>query len=796
MKNFAFSVAVKRVLAVCLTLSFLEFVAGCGFSYNSAAEKDLKSYSTPVISCSANPSSVTSGSNALIAARAVSPIDLPLTYSFSTSGGTITSQGSSATLQTQTAAGNVAVTCQVVDTKGNASSTTTMVIVQPNESAPPTINCSANPSATMVGGTIVITSVGSSPEGRPLAYSWSSSSGSISGNGNIANLNTGGAAPGAITVSCKVADSQGLTASTTTSVTVTAPPSAPPMISCSANPSTVTSGGSVALTAIASSPEGRPLTYSWSTSSGSISGSGNTATLNTNGAIAGKVTVTCKVADDQGRTASTTIGVTVTSASAPGAVSCSANPSVVAQGQTTTITASENGAQNQPLTYSYSVSAGSISETDATATLETYGVSAGIITVTCAVEKQGGGPASATTNVLVQSVTGEQAVTNYQFTDSVGVNVHLGYSGTVYTTQFPQIMNAMIDLGVKHYRDGLTPLAPAVQYENAEMLGKAGLKADWLMDINSSAAVINSAYTNAPDATAAFEGPNEIDADVGPQVLNFMQLLNDTVRSTPATATMPIIAPSFITASSFATQGNLNSLINFGNMHDYFGNRNPETGPYGGTFYNCVGYGTMQFAICLAQLVGVNEQVISTETGYESGLGLSDEIIGRYEARTLFESLNLGVNRTYLYSLIDYDTDHYGLLTESFSPKPAYTAIQNILSLLKDVNYAQPGKLDYTLAGQTQNVYHSLLEKSDGTFYLAVWVGVQGADPNNPSTVYTIAPQNVTLSANTPIGGATTYILDDLGNMTSAPAELTNGSLNISVTDRVTLIALLPGQSH
>jgi len=112
------------------------------------------------------------------------------------------------------------------------------------------------------------------------------------------------------------------------------------------------------------------------------------------------------------------------------------------------------------------------------------------------------------------------------------------------------------------------------------------------------------------------------------------------------------------------------------------------------------------------------------------------------------------------------------------------------------VNYAQPGKLDYTLAGQTQNVYHSLLEKSDGTFYLAVWVGVQGADPNNPSTVYTIAPQNVTLSANTPIGGATTYILDDLGNMTSAPAELTNGSLNISVTDRVTLIALLPGQSH
>jgi hypothetical protein len=493
--------------------------------------------------------------------------------------------------------------------------------------------------------------------------------------------------------------------------------------------------------------------------------------------------------------------VTVSNAVVPVAaqqptISCSANPSIINQGGTTTITAAGDSPHNLSLTYSYSSSAGSISGTDATATLETSGVSAGIITVTCTADQQGGGTASATNNVLVQSVTGEQAATNYQFTDSVGVNVHLGYSGTVYTTHFPQIMNAMIDLGVKHYRDGLSQFAPPIQYENAEMLGKAGLKADWLMDINSSAAILNSAYTNAPDVTAAFEGPNEIDADVGPQVLNFMQLLNDTVRSNPATATMPIIAPSFKTGSSFATQGSLSNLINFGNMHDYFGNRNPETGPYGGTYYNCVGYGTMQFAICWAQLIGINEPVISTETGYESGVGLSDAIIGRYELRTLFESLNLGISRTYLYSLIDYDTDHYGLLTESFSPKPAYTAIQNVLSLLQDVNFGQPGKLNYTLTGQTQNVDQRLLQKSNGSFYLAIWLGVQGADPDDPSTTYNVAPQSVTLSTNTPIAAATTYVLDDGGNVTSTSTGLTNESLSISVTDRVTLVALSPGQSH
>jgi hypothetical protein len=341
----------------------------------------------------------------------------------------------------------------------------------------------------------------------------------------------------------------------------------------------------------------------------------------------------------------------------------------------------------------------------------------------------------------------------------------------------------------------LNQYAPSFQYENAETLGKAGIKADWLMDPTNTASIINSAYANAPDATAGFEGPNEDDAAAGPTLLAFMQLLNNTVRGNPATAAMPILAPSFVQPSSFATQGSLSSLINFGNTHDYFASFNPETPPYGGSFYNCGGYGSMQFNICLAQMVAVNEPVVSTETGYESGVGLSDAIIGRYELRLLFESLRLGIVRTFLYEFIDDPSGNWGLLTDSFSPRPAYTAIQNVLSLLKDVSFPQPGKLNYTLAGQTQNVDHLLLQKSNGTFYLAIWLAVPSADPQNPSTAYNVVPQNIILSTNTPIAGATAYVFDDSGNMTSSSAELTNGSLSIVVTDRVTLIALSPGQS-
>jgi hypothetical protein len=707
MKAVTFSEAGSGIFALSVIAAVIWGIAGCGVSYNSTAGKSPAGSAVPIVTCSASPTTVVSGNSAQISTKAMSPLGLPLSYSYGATAGSIASEGTSATLDTEGAAGSVTVTCKVVDTMGNAASSATTVAVQPTESQPPTVSCSANPAAVTLGESVTVTAVASSPEGRPLTYSWSASSGTISGNGNEATMNTSGAAAASITVTCRVADDQGQSASGTTVVTVNAVEEPPPTISCSATPSIINQGGTAVITATGRSP------------------------------------------------------------------------------------------QNLPLTYSYSASGGSISGTSTTASLQTSGASAGVVTVTCTVDQQGGGTASSTTNVLLQSVTGEQALTNFQFTDSVGVNVHLAYGNTVYGSQFPQVMQAMIDLGVKHYRDGLNQYAPSFQYENAEMLGKAGIKADWLMDPDNSASIINSAYVNAPDATAEFEGPNEDDAAAGPALLKFMQLLNNTVRGNPATAAMPIIAPSFSQVSSFATQGSLSSLVNFGNMHDYFQQRNPETAPYGSSFYGCGGYGSMQFNICLAEMVGVNEPVVSTETGYESGVGLSDAIIGRYELRILFESLRLGVARTFLYELIDDPSSgNYGMLTDSFSPRPAYTAIQNVLSLLKDASFAQPGKLGYILGGNTQNVHHLLLQKSDGTFYLAIWLAVASADPNNPSTTYTVAPQDVTLNVNTPIAGATTYILDDNGNMTSSSTQIASDSLSISVTDRITLVSLSLGQSH
>ena len=301
MKTVAFSEACGRILVLAVIAASIWAVAGCGASYNSTAVKGPADAAVPIVTCSASPASVLSGSSAQISTKALSPLGLPLTYSYGASSGTIASDGTSATLDTQGAAGSITVTCKVVDTKGNAASSTTTVTVQPAASQPPTVSCSANPQAVTLGGSVTVTAVASSPEGRPLTYSWSASSGAISGTGNKVTLNTSGAAAGTITVTCKVADDQGRSASATTAVTVNAVQAAPPTISCSANPSIINQGGTSVITAAGKSPQNLPLTYSYSASAGSISGTDTTANLETSGASAGIVTVTCTVDQQGGR---------------------------------------------------------------------------------------------------------------------------------------------------------------------------------------------------------------------------------------------------------------------------------------------------------------------------------------------------------------------------------------------------------------------------------------------------------------------------------------------------------------
>jgi len=98
---------------------------------------------------------------------------------------------------------------------------------------PPTLVCSANPATVRVGESSRITSEGSSPDNRPLAYSWAASAGSVAGEGdNTAMLDTRGTGTGPISVRCTATDDRNLSASAMTSVNVEAPAQESRMSEC------------------------------------------------------------------------------------------------------------------------------------------------------------------------------------------------------------------------------------------------------------------------------------------------------------------------------------------------------------------------------------------------------------------------------------------------------------------------------------------------------------------------------------------------------------------------------------
>jgi len=88
---------------------------------------------------------------------------------------------------------------------------------------PPTIACSADPATVRVGESSRITSDASSPDNRPLAFSFAASAGSIAGEDNTATLDTRGTGSGPISVRCTVTDDRNLSASAMTSVNVEVP---------------------------------------------------------------------------------------------------------------------------------------------------------------------------------------------------------------------------------------------------------------------------------------------------------------------------------------------------------------------------------------------------------------------------------------------------------------------------------------------------------------------------------------------------------------------------------------------
>jgi hypothetical protein len=178
--------------------------------------------------------------------------------------------------------------------------------------------------------------------------------------------------------------------------------------SCVADPETVEAGAPVTISVNASGflPK-RTVSYSYESNGGKVSGKANTATVDTTGLAPGSYLVSAKVADNgkgkRRQTAACEAGFKVYEVPkhAP-TLAISVQPSSVVAGETATVTANGSSADNRPLSYSCTTSAGRLTGNGPTYTLETAGVAEGTAMVSCTVSDDRNLSATSSASVSVK----------------------------------------------------------------------------------------------------------------------------------------------------------------------------------------------------------------------------------------------------------------------------------------------------------------------------------------------------------------------------------------------------------
>ncbi len=344
--------------------------------------------------------------------------------------------------------------------------------------------------------------------------------------------------------------------------------------------------------------------------------------------------------------------------------------------------------------------------------------------------------------------------------NSVGVNAHMD-SGSPVWTNTQRIAAEVAALGVKHVRDG-TPYDWALPEYVA--LAKAGVAFD-LSQVNPTAAAFTTVGSTedaqraaalalaVPGSVESMEGANEY--NISSYSLNGSNSygnlawgaaddasLHAAVAAAPALAGVTVVAASTALVDSAP---NVSASVDASNWHVYGG-----VGEQLGA--------KMAAGIAAAQATAPGKPVYVTETGISSSgygsatWGVTDEATqGVILTNAVLESFKDGAYRTFLYELQD-DTSStaqenaFGLFRTDGSAKPAATDIGNLLRLLADpAGASKPlGSLAYRIAGLPATASSMLLQKSDGTFDLAVWNG--GATLYNGTAGVTPPTSNVTVT--------------------------------------------------
>lgn len=336
------------------------------------------------------------------------------------------------------------------------------------------------------------------------------------------------------------------------------------------------------------------------------------------------------------------------------------------------------------------------------------------------------------------------------FLASLGVNTHLDFGKYGYEDS-AAVVRSITYLGVTSLRD--SPQHESDLQSWKSVADAAHVKFDAYVaegspaDMDNSLGLIRSLATQ--NILSFVEGGNEEDDPYAIQRGNsiaaaaaFQRKVHEVGRA----AGLPVINLSFGSGWTAANNwhgnydkvGDLSAHCDFANAHVY---------PAHGAGQPLK---TIQRLIDTAKLAAPSRPVAITELGWKTNTA-DEETIAVETLAAAFDAALSGARVTYFYALYDDMSGKFGLMNSDGTPRGAGRALHNLTTLLADAGGRQHAAKSppYQLTGTSGAENALLIQKSDGTHWLAVW------DETSPTHSVTFnLPNSAAIDVYDPINGS------------------------------------------
>ncbi len=399
--------------------------------------------------------------------------------------------------------------------------------------------------------------------------------------------------------------------------------------------------------------------------------------------------------------------------------------------------------------------------------------------------------------------------------ETMAVNTHLGYTDSKYYLQYETIKSRLAELKVRHIRDGVR-LRWAHKYEvrdrYLELYNTLGISVLFVGGVKDASDVLDATRIHeeldflAPAAQAIYsvEGPNEYrkNSDWPTVLLNYQRELYNQLKAHPTLSNAKRVGPSVI-AGDMSQALDMSAYCDYGNLHLYLNHPGGDAG----------GSRPVKYTKILTEydrIFGANKPGMITETGFHNALSkdpakpyrhfsyrVSAKMVPRQFTQYFADNRDWPVVSNYEFIDIrnneTYAEDNWGLLHRDLTPKPAYTSLKNLITLLHDTDATfTPSSLDYSLSGDMTDVRHLLLQKGDGKFYLCTWLELPKDKSYNSTTGAEFDPtRSLTLNFGSAVASMKRYEPCDPDNLTTGTAAKQTfsnpASLEITVHDWVSV---------